>query len=199
MTIWILIIAIVACIAFFALRDRSPSLPLGDGPVIALGDSLVYGYGATAGRDFVSLLSARIGEPIVNMGVSGDTTAGGLARVDEVVAREPRAVILLLGGNDFLRKVPRAQTFANLKSIIQKLQASGARVLLLGVRGGLLSDSADSDFKRLADETGVEYVPDVLDGLFGDSRYMSDSIHPNDAGYARVAERVYPALAKTLK
>lgn len=173
--------------------------PLGDGPIVAFGDSLVAGYGATSGKDFISLLSARIGEPIINMGVPGDTTTDGLARIDDVIAREPRAVILLLGGNDFLRKVPRNQAFANLKAIIQKLQASGARVLLLGVRGGLLADNASSDFKKLARETGVEFVPDVLDGLFADSRYMYDSIHPNDAGYAKVAERVYPALAKILR
>ncbi len=173
--------------------------PLGDGPVIAFGDSLVYGVGSTAGKDFVSLLSAGIGEPIINMGVSGDTTAGGLARIDKAIEQKPRAVILLLGGNDFLRKVPREQAFANLKTIIQKFQVSGARVLLLGVRGGLLTDSADSDFEKLADETGVEYVSDVLDGLFADMRYMSDSIHPNDVGYGKVAARVYPALTKMLK
>lgn len=195
----VLTVIALCMVIFFWLRSDKPLSVLRDGPIVAFGDSLVYGYGSTPGHDFVSLLSARIGEPITNLGVSGDTTAGGLARIDDVISLEPRVVILLLGGNDFLRKVPRTETFSNLRTIIQKLQAGGTRVVLLGVRGGLLIDSADSEFESIANETGAFYVSDVLSGLFGDARYMYDSIHPNDTGYAKVADRVYPELVRALK
>jgi lysophospholipase L1-like esterase len=105
---------------------------------------------------------------------------------------------VLLGGNDFLRKVPRDTTYANLKMIISNIQEKGSAVLLLGVRGGLLSDNADEMYEDLARETKSAYVPDVLDGLFGDSRFMSDSIHPNNEGYKRMAERIYPILSNLL-
>lgn len=169
------------------------------GPIVAFGDSLVAGVGATKGNDLVSLLSRRAGETIANMGVPGDTTASALARVDAAVARSPRAVIVLLGGNDFLRRVPRAETFANLEAIVSEMQESGAAVLLLGVRGDVLGSGAADEYEALAERTGSAYVPDVLDGLFGDNRYMSDGIHPNDAGYARIAERVYPQLERVMR
>jgi acyl-CoA thioesterase I len=193
----IVAILVLALAAYFFFKTESiRNYPPKDGPIVAFGDSLVAGYGASKGNDFVSLLSRGLGEEVVNLGVPGDTTAGGLARVDDVVKKEPRLTILLLGGNDFIRKVPRAETFSNLRNIISKLQESGSVVMLLGVRGGLLSDSADGYFQDLADETGSVYIEDVLAGLFGDSRYMSDSIHPNDAGYKKIAERLLPILKK---
>lgn len=167
--------------------------------IVAFGDSLVYGYGSTSGHDFVSLLSARIGQPIVNLGHSGDTTAAGLARIDDVLAQNPRLVIVLLGGNDFLRRVPIGTTFANLGRIVETIQAQGAAVLLLGVRGGLLYDSYDDDFEDFARKHAVGFVPNVLDGLLGDRSLMSDEIHPNDAGYVKLADKVEPVLRKMLE
>lgn len=200
----IIALAVIALVtAWFVLSDGGSrgdqDGPLGTGPVVAIGDSLVEGVGATRGKDFVSILSRALGEEIVNLGVSGNTSAQVLERVTEATDLKPRAAILLVGGNDFLRKVPREQVFQNIAAIVERLQASGARVLLLGVRGGLLSDSAAEMYEDIADATGAAYVPDVLDGLFGDSRYMSDSIHPNDQGYARIADRVYPALRRLLE
>ncbi len=182
----------------FMGKTEIKNMPLKEGSVVAFGDSLVAGVGASKERDLVSLLSQKIVEPIINLGVSGETTTGGLARISEVLDVNPRVVIVLLGGNDFLRKVPRATTFSNLEEIVAKIQDSGSAVMLLGVRGGLLSDNADSLYEDLARKTGAAYVPDVLDGLFADSRYMSDSIHPNDAGYAKIADRVYPVLKDLL-
>ncbi len=192
-------IAVIAGAFFiFMGSDKVTNYPPKEGSIVAFGDSLVAGYGSTKGNDFVSLLSKGLGEEIINLGVSGDTTAGGLARIDSALNREPKITILLLGGNDFLRKVPREETFSNLRTIISKLQERGSIVVLLGVRGGLLSDSADGYYKDLAEETGSAYVEDILDGLFGDARYMSDSIHPNDAGYLKIAERLYPVLRNLL-
>lgn len=167
--------------------------------IIAFGDSLVAGVGASPGRDFVSLLSQKIGQPIVNLGKSGDTTAGGLARLGELDAYKPKVVIVLFGGNDYLQRVPQEQIFDNLTEIVESIQAKGAIVLLLGVRGGLLNDHFDTGFKKLHTTRDTAYVSDVLDGLLGKQEYMSDEIHPNDAGHARIAERVYPTLAPLLK
>lgn len=137
---------------------------------------------------------------IVNLGVSGDTTAQGLARIDDVLSIDPGTVIVLLGGNDYLRKIPQQETFANLKTIVTKLQSHGIMVVLLGVRGGLLVDKFDRDFKKLAKETEAIFVPNVLDGLIGDTKYMSsDAIHPNNKGYEKIAERVYEKVNKYIK
>ena len=97
--------------------------------IIAFGDSLVSGYGANPEDDFVSLLSQDIGRPIVNLGVNGDTTADGLARIDELNAYHPKVVLLLLGGDDALQQVPVDETFQNLAEIIQNMQQRGAIVL----------------------------------------------------------------------
>lgn len=167
--------------------------------VIAFGDSLVAGIGATPEHDFVSLVSARLGQPIVNLGVSGDTTEKGVARLKDLDAYNPKVVILLLGGNDALQRVPAADTFANLRTIIADIQKRGAVVLLLGVRGGLVSNTFDTEFQALALETRSVFVPDVLSGLFGNRSYMADGIHPNDAGYALIANRVHKALAPLLR
>ena len=167
--------------------------------IIAFGDSLVAGVGASPGHGFVFLLSQRVGQPIVNLGVSGDTTADGLARLSELDAYNPKVVIVLFGGNDYLRRVAQVQTFENLTEIVESIQTKGAIVLLLGVRGGLLNDHFDTEFKKLRNTHDTAYVSDVLDGLLGKQKYMSDEIHPNDAGYAYIAERVYPVLAPLLK
>lgn len=191
----ILLIAIASVSAFLIFTDREvANYPPKDGPIVAFGDSLVAGTGSTEGNDFVSALSRQIGQEIINLGVPGDTTASGLSRIDEALKENPSITIVVLGGNDFLRKTPRQETFSNLRQIIDKLQAQGSIVVLAGVRGGLLSDNADGYYEALAEDTGSVYVPDILDGLFGDARYMSDSIHPNDEGYRKIAERLFAAL-----
>lgn len=188
--------------AYWFLLRGAPEItnyPSAGVDVIAFGDSLVAGVGATEGNDFVAALSRRIGSPIVNLGVSGNTTADGLARLSELDAYNPKVVLLLLGGNDYLRKVPQAQTFANLGAIIENIQSRGAIVVLLGVRGGLLADKFDNEFEALAKRYHTAYVSDVLDGLFAHPQYMADEVHPNDAGYAMIASRVEPVLVPLLR
>ena len=184
---------------WFLWPTRVKNYPPHQGPIVAFGDSLVAGYGSNSGHDFVSLLSENIGKPIENMGTPGDTTEQGLARVAAVIAKHPSVVILLLGGNDYLQKKPRDETFKNLGEIIQKLQADGAVVLLLGVRGGLLHDNFASEFSSLSRTYGTAYVPDVMAGIIGNSKMLSDEVHPNDAGYALIAGRVYPVLKKLVQ
>ena len=108
-------------------------------------------------------------------------------------------VILLLGGNDFLRQVPPDTTFANLATMIERLQADGAAVLLAGVRGGLLRDNFAARYEALAGRYRTAYVHDVLDDTLGVPGYMADQVHPNDAGYAVIADRVFPVLSRMLE
>ncbi len=166
--------------------------------IVAFGDSLVYGVGATHGNDFVSILSKRIGQSIINLGINGDTTASGLARIDIALEKYPRLVIILLGGNDYLQKIPPEQTFSNLELIIDKIHQSGSAVLLLGVRGGLLRDRYDARFRDIAKKHQTGFVSSVLDNLIGNDKFMSDTIHPNDAGYIKIADKVEPVLKKIL-
>lgn len=196
------LVAIVALAGYFLFfRGEAPirNYPSQGSDIVAYGDSLVLGVGATKGNDFVSLLSKKIKRPIINLGNSGDTTADGLARLNELDTYNSKVVILLLGGNDYLRHVSSEQTFQNLAKVIEHIQSRGAIVLLLGVRGGLFGDHFDSKFEKLHDTYHTGYVSNVLSGLLGNDAYMSDQIHPNDAGYARIAERVYPVLKKLVE
>lgn len=167
--------------------------------IVAFGDSLVVGVGATEGKDFVTVLSNKIGEPIINLGKSGDTTAMAMTRLDKVLGNNPKIVLLLLGGNDYLRKVPKEETFSNLGTMIKAIQDQGAAVIVLGVRGGVISDNYKDDFESLSKEYSTAYVPDVLDGLLGHSDLMYDSIHPNDAGYQIIADKIFPVIKNLIK
>ncbi len=175
--------------AFLSEKDITNYPPKNE-KVVAFGDSLIFGVGATKGKDFISLLGERIGKDIVNLGVSGNTTEDGIRRVNEVLEEDPGIVILLLGGNDYLRRIPEEKTRENLETLIQTFTANGSVVVLLGVRGGILIDGRDDLYRELSEEYGTVYVEDVLDGIFRKSELMFDTIHPNDAGYAIIAERL---------
>lgn len=169
------------------------------GPVIMFGDSLVEGVGATAGNTLPEQLGKKLGINIVNYGVSGDTTRDGLARLNEALLTNPKVAIVLLGGNDFLKKIPRDETFQNLEKIVTAFQAQGAVTVVVGVRSGIVGGGADEAYETLAQRTGSVYISDVLSGVFAHSDLMSDAIHPNDRGYEKIAERLAPILRKYLK
>jgi len=203
-TIIVALVVVLALLAgyFFLFASKKSTItnyPSSGTDIVAFGDSLVEGYGASQGKDFVTLLSQDIGKPIVNLGVAGDTSKEGLARLNQLDSYYPKVVILLLGGNDAIQKVPPAQTFENLANIIVNIQSRGAIVLLVGVRGGVLSDPYASQFKKLADTYHTAYVTDALSGLFANKQYMYDEVHPNDAGYAILAGRIEPVLKSLLQ
>ncbi len=186
---------------FFPSQPNIVNFPPKGSMIVALGDSLTEGVGASSyERGYIGLLKKRFDIDIVNKGVSGDTTKRGLARLDsDVLLLHPDIVIVLLGGNDFLQQVPREEVFKNLENIITRIQKNGAVVLLLGVRGGLLHDAFSADFIALAKRTGSAFVPNVLEGIIGDGKLMQDGIHPNDGGYQKIADKVAPVLEKLLK
>jgi len=209
------------------------NFPPPTGPIVALGDSLTAGVGATFGQDYVSELEVLTGENIINAGVSGDTTEEALARLQrDVLNYDPATVIVWLGGNDFLARyyqeienqtqdtflerliaaffefigkdprnedvITEDETFANLETIVERIQDSGAVVVLVGMDGEPVEDNLNARYQAVAEETGAIYVEDVMDGIIGRPSLTSDLIHPNNAGYELVARRIYPAVACTL-
>ena len=107
----------------------------------------------------------------------------------------PRVVLLCFGGNDSLHQESRTQVFVNLGRMIDRLHQEGSFVVLIGIRSASLRDQNEKHFAKLAREKRVLYVPDMLRGLVFKPVYMSDAVHPNDAGYQKIAER----LEKTLR
>lgn len=187
-----MVVALAAALWWW-LGARPPvaARPTAGTTIIAFGDSLVEGRGASPGHDFVSLLARRVRTRIINAGRSGDTTRAALDRLQQdVLSRDPKIVIVLLGGNDFLRGVPVEDTFRNLQTIVERIRARGAAVIVVGVSVGLLSDPYADEYRAVARRTSAGLVPDILDGLLGNGQLMADSIHPNDRGYAIIAERI---------
>ncbi len=199
---WLTLCATIAIAAGFWLwsADRRPAQPIAGERVIAFGDSLIQGVGASPGNDLVSVLSRRLNISIVNAGRSGDTTRTALARLDRaVLSRQPRVVLVLLGGNDLLRRVPRDEMLENLDRIVTRIRERGAGVILATVEVGFFGASERRAYGALADRTSAGLVPDILGGVWGRQNLMADGIHPNDRGYQVMADRIEPALREMLE
>lgn len=166
--------------------------------IVMFGDSLTEGIGATEGYTLPELFSKKLHKEVINMGKRGETSADGLARIDQVIDVDPKVVIVLFGGNDYLQEIDQEITFKNIDTIVSTLQEFGAVVVLLGIQGGVLSDPYKEEFKKIAVRRGALYVPNVLDGIIGEESLMSDEVHPNNTGYAILAKKVYPVLKKAL-
>lgn len=174
--------------------DNQPVPEVKNSTIVWVGDSIGAGYGASEGNSPPDYLARQLGLPVINESTSGDTTADGVAKMPVVQAHEPGLVIIQLAGNDALRKLSPTETEANLRQMIETFLADGSAVMVVGIRTGMFSKEYDDLFEMLADEYNVLYLPDALKGLFGRTEYMADPIHPNDAGSAILAERVFDAI-----
>jgi acyl-CoA thioesterase-1 len=177
--------------------------------IVAFGDSLTAGLGLSAQETYPALLRERLKQDgydyeVVNSGVSGDTSAGGVRRIDWALDGDVRVLILELGANDFLRGQPVAETRKNLAKIIDRAQSKNARVLLAGMlaptnAGREYEDEIRNMFTDLAREKGVTFIPFFLEGVAGvESLNQRDGIHPNAAGSKIVAETVHKYLKPML-
>ncbi len=177
--------------------------------IVGFGDSLMAGYGLNAGQGFPERLQAVLNAKghdvvIANAGVSGDTTSGGLARLDWSVPDGTEIVILELGANDMLRGVAPAITRQNLAEMIERLQARKITVFLAGMRaapnlGADYQAAFDRIFPSLATEYGVPLYPFFLDGVAADRQLLqADGMHPTATGIDRMVERFAPAMEKIL-
>jgi acyl-CoA thioesterase I len=202
---WILVgifLVAAAGVAYFLYKSddtRITNYPSEGTDIIALGDSLVAGYGASKGRDFVSLLSNTYDVPIVNLGRDGDTTKDVLARINELDKYDPKIVILLVGGNDYLKRLDMDEAFKNIEEIIKEIHKRGSVVLLLGLKLHPLLGNFDKEFNDLRNKYHTAYVPDVLDGILGNPKLLSDNIHPNDQGYKLMAQKIAPVFENILE
>lgn len=208
----ILALFCLAAIQSPAMADDKPAHgdPKRDGPVIvAFGDSLSAGFGLDAADSFPARLEAALradGVPatVINAGVSGDTTAGGRARLDWTLPGEVDLVILELGANDGLRAIDPVETEANLDAILRSLGERGIPVLFTGMLappnlGREYAAAFDALFPRLAARHDVAFYPFFLEGVAAERALnQPDGIHPNAAGVARIVSGLLPLVRRAL-
>jgi acyl-CoA thioesterase-1 len=181
------------------------------GTILVYGDSLSAAYGIGQKEGWVTLLEERLKQrrldySVVNASISGETTSGGLARIDAALTRlQPDVVILALGANDGLRGLPVAEVKANLARIVAAAQARKARVLLVGMRmppnyGAKYNQSFQQAFAEVAKERRTAFVPFLLDGM-ADRRelFLSDQIHPSAQAQPIILDTVWKGLEPLLK
>jgi len=173
--------------------------PLEPGAVLlAFGDSLTYGTGANENESYPARLEQLAGRRVVRAGVPGEVSAAGLARLPAVLEEyRPRLLLLCHGGNDFLRRLPKAEAAANVRAMVRLAQSRGIDVLLIGTpEFGLLLSPPDF-YADIAKELRIPYEGEVLGKILRDSNLKSDQEHPNEKGYRLMAERVHALLRKS--
>ena len=177
--------------------------------LMVLGDSLVAGHGLPQGEAFPEILGQMLKNDgvdvrIINAGVSGDTTAGGLARLDWSLTDNPDAAIIVLGGNDLLRGLDPSASFANLEEIIKRLKARNIAILLAGMQaprnfGADYADEFDAIYQRLVNRHDVLFYPFFLDGVaLQPMMNLADGMHPNQAGISHIALKMLPQVKRLL-
>jgi acyl-CoA thioesterase I len=175
--------------------------------ILAFGTSLLQGYGLPPGTELPALIESRlraahVSAQVINAGVSGDTSAGGLSRLEWSLADHPDAAIVEFGGNDALRGIAPRETEKNLSAILQRLKSKGIPILLLGMKaprnlGPEYTAEFDSIYPRLAKKYSTLFYPFVLDGVAMNAKLnQADGIHPNPMGEKIVADRIFPDVLK---
>ena len=178
--------------------------------VLAFGDSLTAGYRVQPGLAYPERLQKKLDTlgykyRVVNMGISGDTTSAGRARIRSAIEQKPTIVILELGANDGLRGLPVAQMQSNLEELIQSFQKASAKVILAGMTlprnyGDAYVKSFENVFRDLAKKHNLPLIPFFLEGVAGNPKYtQEDFIHPNADGYVLVTDIVMKTLQPLLK
>lgn len=186
------------------------SAPVSRPRVVALGDSLTAGYGLEADQSYPSLLQDRLRAAglevdVVNAGVSGDTSAGGLRRADWALDGDVRVLIVALGGNDALRGLPADDLQRNLAAIIERAQKRKIAVILAGMEappnlGPVYTLAFRRVYRSLSDRYDVPLLPFLLDGVAGIAGLnQGDGIHPNAEGTVKVADNLWPLVERTVR
>jgi acyl-CoA thioesterase-1 len=199
-------LAFIAGLTFLALATVAKAEPY---KIVGFGDSLMAGYGLDAGQSFPEKLEKELRQKghdvvIAKAGVSGDTTSGGLARLDWSIPDGTSLVILELGANDMLRAIDPDIAEKNLDAMLARLKQRKIPVLLAGMRaapnlGPDYQSAFDAIYPRLAEKYGVAFYPFFLDGVAGDpALLLEDKMHPNALGIDRMVERMLPAVEKAI-
>ncbi|MEM9278233.1 MAG: arylesterase [Pseudomonadota bacterium] len=193
----------------FALPTAQANAACENKRMVVLGDSLVAGYGLAPGQGFPEQLGLKLAEEgykleVVNAGVSGDTTSGGLSRLDWSVGDNADVVVLELGANDALRGIPVEVTRQNLDEMISTLKAKETKIILAGMlappnMGRQYGDAFNSIYPDLAEKHEIQLYPFFLDGVAAEPTLnLEDGIHPNPAGIGLMVERFLPVLEEVL-
>jgi lysophospholipase L1-like esterase len=193
------IVLVIIIVGYFLFGNKKHNYikPSAGTNIIVFGDSLAFSQGSTEGNDLASLLKQKTGLPVINAGVSGDTTSSALPRLEsDVLFQNPKVVIILLGGNDFFQQVPNDTVISNLRIIIDKILATGSGAILVNENKIFASTSL---FEDLASEKKIPFIKDALHGIIGNKELMSDTIHPNSAGYNILADKIKIVLEDYLK
>ncbi|MFU8883525.1 MAG: arylesterase [Rhodobacterales bacterium] len=205
--VWLAFVALLLGLVLPLQAQQARSIPLS---IVAFGDSLTQGYGLMDDEGFVPQLRAWLeaqGQAVrvVNAGVSGDTTAGGLSRIEWTLTSDIHGMILALGGNDLLRGLDPALTRANIAGILQAAKAADVPVLLVGMEapgnyGAAFKTAFEAIWPELAQEYDALYFSNFFDGL-GESDlsaarayFQSDGIHPNAQGVSLIVDAMGPAV-----
>lgn len=190
---------LAAALALLAACSAGPSLPPlpPDARILAFGDSLTHGTGAGDGESYPEVLARLTGREVIEAGVPGEVSADGLARLPGLLDKHrPALLVLCQGGNDMLRKLDLARTAANLRAMVRMAKERGIAVVLLGVpRPGIFLSTADF-YREVAAAEQVPFDGEALPDILGDAALKADAVHPNAAGYRRLAERVHALLVE---
>lgn len=195
----LLIFTLVAC---SKTAEKYAAIPQGS-TVLILGDSLSYGTGANKGQDYPSLLAKETGWQMINEGVPGDTSEGGLARLPALLQQhQPKLLIVELGGNDFLHNVPQTTTIANLKAILAHAKAVNVPTVLVAIpevsafRAAMGNLHDHTLYETLAQETNTPLISNVFSEVLSDNALRADQIHANAKGYMVVSEMINRNLSE---
>lgn len=191
--------ALVIAVGVAGCGEKVPRLPAvgANDVIVAFGDSLTYGTGASENESYPAVLAQLIQRKVVKAGVPGEQTSGGLARLASVIEEHrPALVIVCLGGNDMLRKVDEAQTRNNLREIIRTIKGQGIAVVLVGVPKPALITSAPGFYAEIAKEFAVPYEGKIVTSVLYQPDLKVDPIHPNALGYRKMAEAIAELLRK---
>ena len=183
-------------------QDAIKNTPIAQGAtVLVLGDSLSFGTGASEGEDYPTLLANNTGWQIINAGIPGDTSAGGLQRLPDLLTEyQPKLLIVELGGNDLLRQVPKSQTISNLKAILAQAKAQNIPSVLVAIpeisalRAAIGQLSDHPLYEEIAKETGTALISNVFSEVLSDNDLKSDQIHANAKGYAEISKKMSEQL-----
>jgi len=193
-------ILLLLLVAFAACSSGPPLPPLaGDAVILAFGDSLTYGTGATLDRSYPAVLEQLSGRKVVNAGVPGEVTEAGLTRLSVTLEEiRPQLLILCLGGNDMLRHVSPDETVQNLEKMVAISRAQGVPVLLLGVpRPALFGLESAPFYSELAEKFDLPLESEIIPDVLSDTNLKSDQIHPNAEGYRLIAEAIHGKLKQS--
>ncbi|MDD1622068.1 MAG: GDSL-type esterase/lipase family protein [Methylococcaceae bacterium] len=192
---WIIGFSLLCCVACNKSAPMLSKLP-NDAVILAFGDSLTYGTGASAQHDYPAILAQLTGREAINAGVPGEISQEGRQRLSAALDEyQPNLLILIHGGNDILRQIPADQTRDNLKAMIAEAKQRNIQVVLIGVpQFGLVFLHSAEIYSEIAESEKIPSDLETLPKILATNELKSDTVHPNDQGYQRLAENIAALL-----